>query len=226
MGEPIRVYFDFISPYAYIGWFSLRPIAARHGRAVEPVPTLLAPLLDTYGQRGPAEVPPKRAYLFKDASRKAHRAGLGALVPPPAHPFNPLLALRASSLPLEPDARDRLIDALFRRAWGEGAAIDTDEAVAGAADAAGLAGAEIVARAKEAPAKEALRRQTERALADNVFGVPSFVVDGELFFGVDGLASLDAFLAGDDPVRPDLVARWASIGASAWRRGGGAPPSP
>src|SRR5687768_5736520 len=105
MGEPIRVHFDFISPYAYIGWFSLRAIAARHGRAVEPVPTLLAPLLDAYGQRGPAEVPPKRAYLFKDASRKAHREGLGPLVPPPAHPFNPLLALRASSLPLEPDAR-------------------------------------------------------------------------------------------------------------------------
>lgn len=225
MAEPIRVYFDFLSPFAYVGWFALRPIAARHGRRVEPVPTLLAPLLDAHGQKGPAEVRPKRAYVFKDAYRKAHRAGLGPIMPPPAHPFNPLLALRACSLSLEPGARERLIDALFRRAWGEGGAIDNDEAVARAAEAVGLAGAELVARAKEPAAKDTLRRQTEGALAAGVFGVPSFDADGELFFGVDGLESLDAFLAGADPLPPDLLARWSSLGASAWRRGGGPPPA-
>ncbi|HEU4411052.1 MAG TPA: 2-hydroxychromene-2-carboxylate isomerase [Polyangiaceae bacterium] len=224
MAEPIRVYFDFLSPFACIGWYSVRPLAARHGRPIEPVPTLLAALLDAHGQKGPAEVPAKRAYVFKDAYRKAHRAGLGPLTPPPAHPFNPLLALRACSLPLEPGARERLVDGLFRRAWLEGAAIDTDEAVARVADAAGLPGVEIVARAKEPPAKEALRSQTERAIAAGVFGVPSFVVGGELFFGVDGLESLDAFLDGRDPLPPGLLERWASLGASAWRRNAGPRP--
>lgn len=226
MAEPIRAYFDFLSPFAYVGWFAARPLAARHGRALEPTPTLLAPLLDAHGQKGPAEVPPKRAYVFKDAYRKAHRAGLPPLVPPPAHPFNPLLALRAASLPLEPAARERLIDALFRRAWAEGKAVDDDEGVALAAAAAGLDGPAIVARAKAPAAKDALRRQTELALAAGVFGVPSFVADGELFFGVDGLESLDAFLAGRDPVPPDLLARWASLTPSAWRRGAGEPPKP
>ena len=224
MGDAIRLHFDFLSPFAYVGWFAVRPVAARHGRAVEPVPTLLAPLLDAHGQKGPAEVVPKRAYVFKDAFRKAHRAGLGPLVPPPAHPFNPLLALRAASLPLEPAARERLVDALFLAAWRDGRAIDSEAAVSAAAAAAGLPGDEIVTRAQEPAAKDALRRQTERALADGVFGVPSFVADGELFFGVDGLESLDAFLAGDDPLPPDLLARWSSLGASAWRRAAGPKP--
>jgi 2-hydroxychromene-2-carboxylate isomerase len=221
MAEPIRVYFDFVSPFAYVGWRAVRTVAARHGRSVEPAPTLFAALLDAHGQKGPAEVPAKRAYVFKDAYRKAHRAGLPPLVPPPAHPFNPLLALRVCSLPLEPAARERLIDGLFHRVWAEGAAIDNDASVVSVADAAGLPGAELVARAKETPAKDALRAQTERAIAGGVFGVPTFVADGELFFGVDGLESLDAFLEGQDPLPPGLLERWASLGSSAWRRNAG-----
>lgn len=92
MSEPISFHFDYLSPYAYLAWTQLHALAAQDGRDVLPVPTLLAALLDHSGSRGPAEIPAKRVYIFKDALRSARVLGL-PLAPPPRHPFNPLLAL-------------------------------------------------------------------------------------------------------------------------------------
>src|SRR5215475_4422211 len=114
---PWTFYFDFISPYAFLGWKQIRLLAARVSREVEPVPVLFAALLGAHGTKGPAEVPAKRAYLFRDVARKAYRAGIPGMRPPPAHPFHPLAALRAASLPVSADTRARIVDALFDAAW-------------------------------------------------------------------------------------------------------------
>ena len=101
----VRFYFDFVSPYAYIGWTQIHRVVEARGQRVEAGPVLFAGLLNAHGQKGPAEIPAKRASLFKDGSRKAHAFGLPALQPPPAHPFNPLLALRLCVLPMAEGAR-------------------------------------------------------------------------------------------------------------------------
>src|SRR3954464_389675 len=119
----LRFYFDFVSPYSYVAWHQLPAIAARHAQAIEPVPVLFGAVLDAHGTKGPAEVPAKRRYLFKDVYRKARRAGL-ALTVPPTHPFNPLRALRAASLALPDDARRRLIGALYDRVGAAGEGIE------------------------------------------------------------------------------------------------------
>src|SRR5262245_31496393 len=98
----MRFYFDYISPYAYIAWRRLPAIAARHAQTIEPVPVVFGALLSAHGTKGPAEVPAKRRYILKDVYRKARLAGVPFTLPP-AHPFNPLLALRASSLVLADD---------------------------------------------------------------------------------------------------------------------------
>src|SRR5687768_5710550 len=100
---PLKFFFDYVSPYAYIGWTQIHRIAEAHARSVLPVPILFAGLLNAHGQKGPAEVSAKRLYVIKDAYRKAIRFGLPPLVPPPTHPFNPLLALRVSCLQFEPE---------------------------------------------------------------------------------------------------------------------------
>ena len=209
-------YFDFVSPYAFIAWTQIHAIAERHGRTVEPIAVLFAGLLDAHGTKGPAEIPAKRAYIFRDAYRKAHRAGLPVLCPPPSHPFNPLLALRVASLPMDPDARRRLIDALYAATWSNGSGVDTPAAVAAAAGRAGLDGEALVRAAQEPDAKQRLRIATEQAVARGVFGVPTVIVDGELFWGVDSLELVAAFLRGEDPVPSDLS--WAERPASAMRR--------
>lgn len=212
----LRFYFDFISPYAYLGWTQIHALAERHGRDVEPVPILFAALLNAYGHKGPAEIPPKRIYVFKNALRLAHRLGV-PLRPPPAHPFNPLLALRVASAPMDPAARRRLIDALFAATWGGGDGVTEPEAVARAAREAGLDGAALLREAAAPAAKERLRQQTDGALGRGVFGVPSIEADGEIFWGYDAFPDVEELLLGRDPVPPDALARWANLPASARR---------
>jgi 2-hydroxychromene-2-carboxylate isomerase len=215
MPDPLLFYFDLLSPYAYIAWHQIHGLAERYGRSVQPVPTLLAALLAHGATKGPAEIPAKRVYVFKDALRSARRLGL-PLVPPPTHPFNPLVALRAASV-VEGEAQRRLIDGLFAAVWGGGGGAESAEAVQAIATAAGLDGAALVAAAGGPAAKAALRSQTEQAIAAGVFGVPSMIVDGELFWGYDSFAHLEGFLRGEDPVQPGDLERWANLPASAAR---------
>lgn len=212
----IRFHFDFLSPYAYVAWTQIHGLAAQHGREVRPVPTLLAPLLRNGDTKGPAEIPAKRLYMFKDVVRTAHRLNV-PIAPPPTHPFNPLLPLRAASV-LQGDDQRRLIDALFQAAWGVGTGAETPEQVARAAASVGLDGPALVAAAGMPEARDRLRVQTEAAIRDGVFGVPTMCVDGELFWGFDAFGHLDRFLGGEDPVAPAALARWAELGASAQRR--------
>jgi 2-hydroxychromene-2-carboxylate isomerase len=211
----IRFHFDYLSPYAYLAWTQIHGLAAHYGRRVEPAPTLFAALLGHNGTKGPAEIPAKALYVAKDTLRTARRLGV-ALLPPPSHPFNPLVALRVSLL-VEGDERRRLVDALFRATWGGGDGVETPEKVARAATSVGLDGEALVARTAEPEGKQRLREATDAALAAGVFGVPTMIADSELFWGYDSFAHLDRFLAGEDPLRPDDLARWAAIRPSATR---------
>jgi 2-hydroxychromene-2-carboxylate isomerase len=228
MSAPVvRFLFDFISPYAYLGWKQIHRVVAPFGAEVEIVPVLFAALLDAHGHKGPAEIAPKRAYTFKDVHRRAHELGL-TVEPPPTHPFNPLLALRAASLPMDSDSRRRLVDALFAATWGGGGGVEDPAAVAACAREAGLDGEAIVLEAATAEAKARLRAQTEEALRAGAFGVPTMLVSGELFWGSDSFGHIEAFLRGEDPLASlgeDTLARWEAIAPSAMRRAVRAPGS-
>jgi 2-hydroxychromene-2-carboxylate isomerase len=204
----LAFYFDFISPYAYLGWTQIDALAARYGRTVRPIPVLFAALLGHSGTLGPAEIPLKRAYLYKDTKRLAATFGV-PFAPPPTHPFNPLLALRIAGL--EP----RAIDPLYRAAWGGGGGIDTPERVAAAL--AGFDAASLIARANEPAAKAQLREATDAAIAAGVFGVPSVIADDELFWGCDSFAHLERFLEGNDPLTPRDKAIYKALLPSATR---------
>src|SRR5213593_5076288 len=112
----IRFYFDYGSPNAYLAWTQLPKLAQRYGFTVHPVPILYAALLDAHGQLGPGEFPAKGRWMSKNLARKAALLGV-PLNPPAFMPFNPLLALRMSLLPLEAAQRSALIDGLFRAVW-------------------------------------------------------------------------------------------------------------
>ena len=214
---PLRLFFDFISPYAYLAWTQIDALAARHGREVELVPTLFAALLEANGQLGPAEIPRKRAYIFKDVVRSAHVLGV-AMRPPTAHPFNPLLGLRICCIDLEPAVRARVVDALFRAVWAGGPGITEPAVVARLLDAAGLDGTALAANATTDEVKQRLRARSDEALALGVFGVPSILVDGELFWGLDSLPHVERRLQGRDPIDGIDVAAWLGMPAQATRR--------
>lgn len=216
--RPIHLYFDYLSPYAYIAACELPKLAAKYDRTIEPRPVLLAGLLSANGQKGPAEIPNKRLYVFKDVVRTARHLGL-PLAPPPSHPFNPLLALRASSMPMARDARERLIAGLWRACWGGERRDISDRAVVSAiARDAGLVAEDVLAFADSDAGKSAVRAQTDQALARGAFGVPSIDVDGELFWGYDAFGHLERRLAGQDTLQASDVAIWRDLPASAQRK--------
>ncbi|MDB4993309.1 MAG: 2-hydroxychromene-2-carboxylate isomerase [Myxococcaceae bacterium] len=222
MARELRFYFDFISPYAYLAWKKIPALAERNGCTLSPVPVLFAGLLNEHGQKGPAEIAPKRIYTFKHAVRLAYAAKL-PLVPPPSHPFNPLLALRVSSLDLDPADRVRIIGAFFDATWGGHGGIAEKERVVATLDALGLDGPALVALAETQPIKDRVRAQTDAAIAAGVFGVPTTIVDDEPFWGYDALAHVEDYLNGKDPFQalkddPEVLRRWIALPASAERR--------
>jgi 2-hydroxychromene-2-carboxylate isomerase len=202
--SPIRFYFDYISSNAYLAWVALPKLAEKYGAEIDPVAVLFAGLLEAHGQLGPAEIPAKSFWMWKNNMRKATLLGV-PLNPPAYHPFNPLLALRVSSLPMAAGERARLVDGLFKAVWVEQLHVSEPAVVVTVADAAGLNGERLVAEAQQPESKARLRARTDQAIAEGVFGVPTMIFGDELFWGYDDLPYLELLLAGRDPLsRADL----------------------
>jgi 2-hydroxychromene-2-carboxylate isomerase len=132
------------------------------------------------------------------------------------------VALRATVAVADAGAATRwaLVDALFCAAWVEGRRVDAPEVVQQVASEAGLDGVALVAAAAGPDAKQRLRANTEEALAAGVFGVPTVRVEGELFWGVDSLPHLDAWLAGRGGIDAEALARWRAVSPSVTRKAG------
>ena len=218
---PIRFYFDYISSNAYLAWKVLPGLARKYDREVELVPVLFAGLLNAHGQVGPAEVPVKSYWMWKNNMRKAAILGV-PLKPPAFHPFKPLLSLRVSSLDMSEGDRAKVVDALFDAVWCDSLHVSEDAVVSAVLDRAGLAGAALVERAHRDDVKQRLRAKTDEAIAGGVFGVPTMVVGTELFWGYDDLPYFERYLAGNDPLDMSDVPTEAPR-ASATRRRGGRP---
>lgn len=184
----VDFWFDPVSPYVWLAMRSLARLEAA-GLRVRFVPVLFAGLLKAHGNLGPAEVAAKRTYLFRDVMREAARRGL-PFAGPPGHPFNPLAALRMCTALADDDERRRLALCLVAACWERGADISDAAVLARLADGAGFDGAGLLERASTAEVKQALAATTEAAIGAGIFGVPTFVLDGELFWGGDRIEAL------------------------------------
>ncbi|HEX8826237.1 MAG TPA: 2-hydroxychromene-2-carboxylate isomerase [Archangium sp.] len=215
---PLRFFFDYVSPYAYLAWTQLPKLAERHGRTVELVPVLLAGMLNTLGTTGPAEVPHKRFYIYKHTTRLAHELGVPFALPA-EHPFNPLPMLRLTVAVTDAEARARLATALFSALWaGGGSEPMTAERMVAVVYSAGQDALALLAAAQTPEVKDQVRRNTEELLALEGFGVPTVVADGELFFGVDSLGHLERFLRGEDPLTREERERLRTLPIGASRK--------
>lgn len=184
-------YFDFISPYAYLQSARLGELA-RHAN-IRPRPVLFAGLLNHHGQLGPAEIAPKRKFVFRQSLWMAKRQGIPMKLPP-AHPFKPLPPLR---LALATDCDIAAIKTIFDFIWRDGHDIDNPDEWRQLTDTLGLEN--VDARLSDPAIKQALRENTDEAIAHGVFGVPTLVIDGEIFWGHDAADQFLDYLS--DPAR-------------------------
>ncbi|MFZ4289358.1 2-hydroxychromene-2-carboxylate isomerase [Variovorax sp. HJSM1_2] len=187
----ITFYLDFVSPYAYIAFERLPRVLQGLSYNVQYQPVLLGAVLQHHGQRGPAEIPAKREWLYRHVQWLAAEQHI-PLQMPAAHPFTPLPLLRLAVASDTQGLPNRHTCAsLFRHVWQDGA---------DALDATRLDTLRQQLPASREPGdaevKQQLRSHTEQAIAAGVFGVPSFVVNGKLFWGVDALPMLRAYLDG------------------------------
>jgi 2-hydroxychromene-2-carboxylate isomerase len=214
----LQFFFDYLSPYAYFAALELPAICDRRGARLVYRPVLFAALLDHWGQRGPAEIPAKALYTLRDCARYAAQHHIPFRTPR-YHPFRSLTALRVSLELVSGDDQRAVVEAIYRAGWGEGADLGSGEEIAHALDRAGLDGQSLVARAADPDVKVALREETERAVSLGVFGIPTMVVNGELFWGKDRLADVDEHLAGNDPLATVDISELFPIGVGAVRPG-------
>jgi 2-hydroxychromene-2-carboxylate isomerase len=197
--KQIEFYLDFLSPFAYLAFEKLPEALAGISHQVVYKPVLLGALLRQHGQRGPAEIPGKREWTFRHVMWLAQHHGV-PLQMPAQHPFAPLPLLRlALGCGPGPQPNRYVCETLFHHVWRGGGADAND-----AARLAALANALAPRRDPTGDeVKGALRQLTEQAVAAGVFGVPTFVVDGRLFWGLDALPMLRDYLNGHDWFQSD-----------------------
>ena len=185
----ICFYLDFISPYAYLAFEELPQALRGLSYSVTYKPLLFAALLKHHGQLGPAEIPAKRDWTYRHVQWLAQTHGQPLDIPA-VHPFNPLGLLRLAMATDPMGLPNRYVcETLFKHVWVGGA---------DAADATRLAAVTQQLAPRRDPGDDALKAQlrahAQEAIAQGVFGVPSFVVDGQVFWGLDALPMLRAHL--------------------------------
>jgi 2-hydroxychromene-2-carboxylate isomerase len=181
MGERLKVIwvYDVISPFAYLAL----PRLDEFPDTVElsAMPVLFAALLDHFGQRGPAEIPSKRRFTYRFALWRARRLHLPMQFPP-AHPFNPLAALR---LIIAAGSTVHAARTVLSAVFGAGRDVSERTVLAELAQELGVANPE---QALADPAVKArLRENTQWASEHGIFGVPTLVIGEELFWGHDAI---------------------------------------
>jgi 2-hydroxychromene-2-carboxylate isomerase len=199
----IGFWFDVISPFTYLAFEHLPQALEGCSYEVQYQPVLFAGLLGHWGQKGPAEVEPKRQWTFRHIAWLSHTLKV-PIDTPASHPFNPLPLLRLSLACAQPGdlPNRRVVEALMRHVWRGGADASDPQRL--------RALAEQLAPVRD-PAgddvKKELRALSDEALQRGVFGVPTFDVDGRLFWGIDALPMVRAALQEDAWFRgPDWAA--------------------
>lgn len=191
--------FDFGSPNAYLAMKALPALLERTGVRLLITPCLLGGIFKATGNKAPmiqyADVPAKLAYEQLEMRRFIDRHGLTKFRLNPHFPVNTLLVMRGAVVAADEGVLDDYVDAVNRAMWEEGLKMDDSEVAATFLSANGFDGPALLARTQEPEIKARLAANTEVAVARGAFGIPTFFVDEEIFFGKDRLAQIEEALS-------------------------------
>ena len=196
--KEIHFYFDFISPYAWLAFQAMPKALEGIDHRVTYHPVLFGALLKHHGQLGPAELPGKRDWTYRQVLWLAQQQGT-ELKMPASHPFNSLALLRMAVAASENGQPNRyVVETIFKHVWCDG----LEATDVGRMENLQKHLSSQPARAgkfkdpQSSETKQLLQQGTDSAIAQGLFGVPSMVVDGKIFWGQDALPMLRAYLKG------------------------------
>ncbi len=198
MTKSVEFIFDFASPNAYLAHKALPGLLARTGASAQYTPCLLGGIFKATGNKAPmvqfAEVPAKIAYERLEMTRFIEAHGLAKFRMNPHFPVNTLALMRMAVVAEEDGVLDRFIDIGLAAMWEAGEPMADPETIVRVIDAGGMDGAAMLERSQQQAAKDWLAAHTEQAIARGVFGIPTFFVGDQMFFGKDRLAQVEAML--------------------------------
>ena len=196
MTRTIDFIFDFASPNGYFALKGLQGVSERTGASINLIPCLLGGIFKATGNQAPfvafGGVKGKLDYEMLEIRRFVTRYSLTAFRMNPNFPINSLTAMRGlCAVEPGPDF-DRYVEAVSAGFWERGLAMGDPAVLRSVLDEAGLDGADLMARAQTHDVKARLAANTEAAVARGVFGVPTFFVGEEMFFGKERLDQVEA----------------------------------
>jgi len=192
---PLEFYFDFNSPYGYVGAHLIDNIAERYDRTTDWHPFLLGMAFKITGAKAMSETPIKGEYLMRDAARVCRYYGV-AFKQPDVHPFSPTAATRAFYWvkDKDPGQAKGLAMALFTAALANNEDISAPASVARVGASVGIDQKDMMDALSDPAVKQRVIDETEAAIKKGVFGSPFVIADGEPFWGVDRFEILDEWL--------------------------------
>lgn len=198
MRKTIDLIFDFVSPNAYLVWRPLSELAKRQGAQIRICAAFLGGMHKLTGNAPPfirdAGIKGKNAYATLEIQRFIAKHGLSRFRMNPAFPFNSVNLLRML-ISLEGDGQIRFIEALMPAIWEEELDVADASALARVVNAAGFDAEALFARAQDPEVKQALIDSTEGAVERGAFGIPTFLIGDEMFFGKERLGQIEEMLA-------------------------------
>lgn len=198
MSKTLEFIFDAGSPNAYLAWRVLPQILARTGATLKVTPALLGGIFKATNNRPPmvafGEVKGKMDYEMLEMRRFIARHGLTQFRMNPHFPVNTLGAMRAVTAATTLGLTEPVVEAVLAALWEQGLKLDEPEVLEAALSAAGLDAAAILSAAASLPVKQALMETTAAVVERGVFGIPSFFVGDEMWFGKERLGQVEEAL--------------------------------
>lgn len=196
MSQPkVQFLFDFGSPNAFLAHQVLPEISARTGVPFEYVPALLGGIYKATGNQAPSQafkdIPSKLAYESLEVERFIRRHGIIGFTDNPFFPVNTLMIMRGAVAARRQGVFEAYVDKIFDYMWREPRKLDDLDVLTQTLADAGLPVEALLTGAQDADVKQELIRNTEAAVEHGAFGSPSFLVDGQLWFGKDKLRDVE-----------------------------------
>jgi len=207
--KKINYYFDFLSPFSYFSWVRHSIVKKEFdcktnvketelNFSFQYRPVVMGTLFNHWGIKGPGEIAPKRHYMLKQCFKYAAKMNI-PFAPPKQHPFNPLYALRLATISCAGEENQfKVIDALWKAVWADSIDLGEPENCIEVLNAIGLDGQKLLDKTFEREVKKELKNNTKEAITKNIFGVPTFAVEDEIFWGNDSLEDLFHYLKGEE----------------------------
>ncbi len=198
MPKQLEIFFDYISPTAYVAQSIVPGVIERTGAELVLRPMFLGGVMQATGNKPPATVPAKGRYMLADLARNCKRHGLEMHFNPNFPMMNTRILTGATiRLADDPEAQKKLFQAGWKNVWGrpDGIDVGNEEQFKAAFNSDGLDADRLWALGNDPETKTLLRANTEEAVTRGAFGAPTFFVGTEMFFGHDRLDYVEEALA-------------------------------